>query len=684
MSKRKQRRQKKIIAAIVTVAVVLISAGGIYFVSSKQGSRTPVGTKPTASSVDKKTKNITVPETNGSQDEEEEDTANQDDSTASSGSYYTYSNTSTETATSQSNASNTTKPQTNTNSNTNTNSGSNSGSSNEQGGSGNSNQGEDQTDNYLYELDSHDANKLYMQDITLAMIDEWEDDSTHTLTDRRTGIDYDVVKGYDGYWNPTLYMTSGLRLGSEDQDMVLTPKHTSIYSDYILPAKSDQDGSYKPATAMAGRYPSKEELMDADYGAYNTEESICPKGWRLPSASENFRYNDIGETDFNQETHLIRNTFNKYLMATGTIRVPMNGATSEWNTAYGVYTINEDYDTIFAPLDEDVSLEALCMFGKPMVLNRHLKFDYNGGDEYGETEYEEDVTRWTRWGSDYRVYAYPEREGYSLLGWSRNKNATEPEYGSTIDLSEVEGYDATFYAVWGKNVALTFNANGSTFENGETENTVIYPAPRMVSYSSKDANGNQKTGEFDESDYKKGYSEYKKFSFMDGPVKVRIRYNLADTDMICFSEGTWNEDAMLAQIGKENPSCPDGVALKSGEYPQYPAIYYPDGSIEVGFTIKSTDFGIAFHSFANGDHYDDGLYGFYLEAVEEPYPISGEELWPEYQNDGRIIIGWSTDPDAEYPEYEYQDEWNNPMGKSIFTIDKDTTLYAIWGYPIGH
>ena len=544
---------------------------------------------------------------------------------------------------------------------------------------------EEPVDDKLYELDEHDSSKIYMQDITDRMVEDWEDESVHTVTDRRTGIDYEVIKGHDGYWNPTLYMTTALRLGSDEKDMVLTPKHTNIYENYTLKKGSDQNGDYKPSTVLVDRYPSKESLMAKYYGAYNTEESICPKGWRLPSASENWKYNEIGETDFNQETHKIKNMLDMEYTASGTIKVPSFDADDDWNTAFGMYTLDEDYRTLVIPFDGNTSLKTICMYGKPMVLNRHFKFDYNGGESYGETESESDISIWTRWGTYYEFGVYPEREGYSLLGWSRDKNATEPEFYEGAEVEVFNSFDVTLYAVWKKNVTITFNANGSTFENGQEENVVTYPGPRVIRYSSKNADGSQKSGEFDDSDYKKGYSEFKRFTLADGPVKIRVKFDLAEGDVLCIAEGSWSADQLESQVGEANPDCP-GTEVRREDYyySGYPTLYYPNGITEFTMTIKSYEFGVLFYSSENGDHFEDGLYGFYIEAVEYPYPVEGEEMEPEYQNDGRIVIGWSTDPDAENPEYEYHDEWNNPMGKSIYTIDEDTTLYAIWGYPIGH
>ena len=59
-------------------------------------------------------------------------------------------------------------------------------------------------------------------------------------------------------------------------------------------------------------------------------------------------------------------------------------------------------------------------------------------------------------------YTVPYRDGYSFIGWSTSPSATTGQYspGGTIELSST----TVLYAVWRKNVTLSYNANGGSPE----------------------------------------------------------------------------------------------------------------------------------------------------------------------------------------------------------------------------
>ncbi len=367
---------------------------------------------------------------------------------------------------------------------------------------------------YLLEQDLHEDGVVYMQDVTQDMIDEMTEE-TMTVVDRRTGYSYEVYRGYPGsrWGGQTLYMSTDLKLGSVEKPMLLTPKNTNIYSNYVLPASTDVkeyssnnpieesiniDGDlylYSPAAALAG---SQLEDFGNDIVIYNSSESICPAGWRLPMDSEDYNSSDgMTETDFNSEVgnmvyHIANETNNWNLpdtpYASSTLRMEYDyneetgasiplGITMKSNSLSGGFGIL---------LKESSIVHVRCMFGSSFVRRSQLTLDYNGGKEkyyddwVGEEKYLEKEEHVRVHGGDDDIFypsGNPERDGYKFLGWSKNKNATTPEYydnGAWENepnhypvIKDVLAAPITFYAVWEKARLFTFHCNGGESSYGD-------------------------------------------------------------------------------------------------------------------------------------------------------------------------------------------------------------------------
>ncbi len=575
-----------------------------------------------------------------------------------------------------------------------------SNSNSEINNSGTNNSGEGDTDteepeeDFIRELDGHDTNKLYMQDVTYDEIMDWEYQSIHTVTDRRTDIDYEVYKGYDGYGNDTLYMSSDLRLGSNDKKMILTPANTNIYSDYYLPAGADNEGTYTASVLLADSVPSLEWLTSEDYNAYDVEESICPSGWRIPAFFEPFRNSDLNSiTSFNRETSSLKNTVginsDNSLLASSTIRV---------GSDVKLIAEGESYEEV--PFDSDTALHLKCMFGDPIVIARHFTLDFNGGTEYNDetgeydlTSYEEDLTLFSSWGLEYYPGFYPEKEGYSFIGWSKNKNATVPDEGTSMDyitLNIKDGKNLTYYAVYQKDVTITFNANGGTFDYDDptaTVNVAVYTPSPIKTISSKKVDGTRKTSGEDMSTYMDGYAEYNELDFgYDGPVRMHMIYNVADGDVLCMNESGTTKQDHLNQLNSTDPSC----FFFQGDYPltmpgslNLPIMYLENNTIETAALFKGSRLGIAFYSLASSENFGDE-YGYYVEATISRGAKEGYYDIPYNDDEEKRFVGWATSPNATVPEYEAMDDMNDMVGRSVDFIREDTTLYAVWGNQVAH
>ena len=116
------------------------------------------------------------------------------------------------------------------------------------------------------------------------------------LTDSRDNNTYTVRKLADG----KCWMTDNLRIGS-DTTMTLYPSSSDIAEEFELPASSSNDDS---------TYNAKKVYIDDTYGGFynfytatagegtrnrstNTEHSICPRGWRLPTGGDNGEFQTL-------------------------------------------------------------------------------------------------------------------------------------------------------------------------------------------------------------------------------------------------------------------------------------------------------------------------------------------------------------------------------------------------------
>lgn len=130
----------------------------------------------------------------------------------------------------------------------------------------------------------------YMQDLTAAQCSGSSDGATATLRDRRDNNTYTIAKINGNCW-----MTQNLRLSG---GRTLTSADSNVASSWYFPNTSltSGDDSYTDAystissnTSYGGYY----NFCAASAGTncqsstkYNTTYDICPKGWRLPTRSE--------------------------------------------------------------------------------------------------------------------------------------------------------------------------------------------------------------------------------------------------------------------------------------------------------------------------------------------------------------------------------------------------------------
>ena len=138
-----------------------------------------------------------------------------------------------------------------------------------------------------------------LQDLTLTECQAKASDSNLTVIDSRDNNDYTVR-----YINGACWMTQNLRLSSTTEDgssRILTPEDSNVARDWTFPTASLTSGnSYTGARSAISNDP--EHALE--YGGYynycaasagtvcnnttaeDATDSICPKGWELPTRDE--------------------------------------------------------------------------------------------------------------------------------------------------------------------------------------------------------------------------------------------------------------------------------------------------------------------------------------------------------------------------------------------------------------
>ena len=137
--------------------------------------------------------------------------------------------------------------------------------------------------------------KTYLQDFTLDQCRSLASDADYTVYDSRDGNDYTVR-----YINGACWMTQNLRLSSTTESggsRVLTSADSNVTSSWEFPNNSLTSGnSYTEArstissnTSYGGYYnycAASAGTVCNDSSTQNASQSICPKGWKLPTRDQ--------------------------------------------------------------------------------------------------------------------------------------------------------------------------------------------------------------------------------------------------------------------------------------------------------------------------------------------------------------------------------------------------------------
>ena len=305
---------------------------------------------------------------------------------------------------------------------------------------------------------------------------------------------------------------------------------------------------------------------------------------------------------------------------------------------------------------------------------------YNGngatdGDNYSYDEYSETGIR-----LDYNNTF--SRDGYELIGWSTNPNATTPEYheGDSFEVPSGNG-ETVFYAVWAKYHTITFNGNGATSGSMSSQDILQGMTDAL--------NGNN----FSRTNYVfAGWST-------DQNATMPTYGDGAD-----FTAPTDSDSTVLYAVWRVNPVVTfDGNGATSGSMSTQQFTYNTPAQLNNnGFSRTNYDFlgwsldkDATTPTYANRatftpptDRDQVTLYAIWIKKFEIHYDSNGGEGTMSTSRFSRgdsvrftknaftrykyAFIGWSTDPNATEAMYVDRANYTVPSeGEGI-------TLYAVW------
>ncbi len=605
---------------------------------------------------------------------------------------------------------------------------------------------------------------IYMQEMTPEVVESMETNRQYRLRDSRDKKDYWIAKFDDGnVWmtqNLDLDLSPNLILTHEDSDLAdrtwasttakkeidynleesyntndqsMNYSHLlsntngtylynytvdeSLYGDGIDSCliKFEDNPKFCNHFKIGQRYTWLEavatnnlnDVIETDHGNISVDESICPKGWRLPAIQGD---NSSSASDFPSAISTLYREYDTY----GLVKV---SGTLDGDLAREPYFFIEDYGYWSSSITSSNSpryknyhsyastasyqdMNYVRCMARP-VNSFMLEFDLNGGD--GTIP---DPIRGDSWTNSYTYYLptlsstdRPSKEGYSLVGWSTDPNASYPEVisagmdnnGNIIysqDGSRVTSKFKTtnrstrLYAVWEQSIKLKFNANGGRFSgslySGETEDDIMmaYSVPlsgtiesQTVTYSSRDCNGQSKGDKEDTMGYCRERSDSYSYSFGSDYdyVDVTVYYAISGDSTLCVFNGYNNYNYNYQYCSQSiSGNLADGAYFDASNHYTQVQHYRISNSNNV--------FAIGWRGMSNTDG-QNSWYGFWVEAkaiktnTNVQYRRSERSSISTPVREGYRFVGWSTNPSAAFVNWEYN---------SNMRYTQDVQLYAVW------
>ena len=285
----------------------------------------------------------------------------------------------------------------------------------------------------------------------------------------------------------------------------------------------------------------------------------------------------------------------------------------------------------------------------------------NGGTVSGGLSYQSD--------GSFKLPTNVTKTGYTFTGWTGSNGTTAQ---TDVTVSATTSGNLTYTANWEIiGPTITFNADNGTFNDGSTENKIIY--------------GEATTGTVTKSSHTDSYSD-------DGTQIGWYRNYETKTEVVTIEGAT--ELAITVNYNTEG-NTHDWISIFSGNHPEYTA-YDNYSSADIvkrlggGYgSIKTADYTVKGDSvtFAwRTDESTSGFSGYYATVVGETviYPIvSGSYEQPTPTNPKQRFRGWTTTKGSTTIEYK-ADGSDIPKDQELilYAVYSDTTWMEDWVYEL--
>ena len=471
-------------------------------------------------------------------------------------------------------------------------------------------------------------------------------ETNYTLRDSRDDQDYTVAKLRDGkiWMTKNMNLSGETKLYSDDSDVpsgynkgegananpyyTLPASSTTGFDDntkaFVYNSGTQTDICTEPGcysyyswiAATAGGKDTSGSVVASD--GYNAAYSICPAGWRLPTATTsnaraqtspnwktgdfyalttaygaNLEYNSKDEsstTGGNFNTNAGPNTIPNFLFGGFYSYSSFNGGSGYWS-ATSLGNTGASYYLSFGLLSVNSAnwssrrngFSVRCILRIPA---NEITFNANGGTIEGSNT----ITHEVDLGSPLGTLPEPTRENYTFAGWY-----TEINGGVRVTPDSIPSDDATYYAHWAENSfpvvwehtgACTFSAtvNGNTSSPlGLSGTECDYAGQDFIDTGIK-LYSNTNHGK----DYEIGFtinsydsaSNVKQATFMNTKMEgnnfpgVVVRKYDSNNAIDISSRKDQNNNARITSINTNTPKTIRIVRKDSILNPEYKAIYY--------------------------------------------------------------------------------------------------------------
>ena len=328
---------------------------------------------------------------------------------------------------------------------------------------------------------------VYIQDLTLSDCQSRASDAAFTVTDRRDDNDYTVR-----YINGACWMTQNLRLSG---GQTLTSEESNIVGSWEFPNNSLTLGnSHTEARSILSDNPNPDTALE--YGGYynycaasagtvcndtteqDATQDICPRGWRLPTNSE-----QSGITSYVSAFSPVYSGYydNGSLRSTGSYGLWWSATASNSSYQYSLYYNSSSLGT--NGYNKGLGFSVRCIRSNPGTLT--INFDGNGSTS-GSTASQQIAAGNT---ASLNANGFT-RTGYVFTGWNTATDGSGTSYADGADYAVTPATgDATItlYAQWGPSIQDFTNAQCQSLANND--NYTVYDTRDGSDYTVRYING---------------------------------------------------------------------------------------------------------------------------------------------------------------------------------------------------